>query len=119
MRTRRYTTFFDLTKPFNSVHRDELRKIMEKFNCPERITHAPRSLMFSAMLTDSYVDERSGIRMVYITDGRLLNCRRMHAPTRLSPTTTHDLLFVDDSKRSAPRRQRTCKGAWVSSSTLN
>ncbi|VDM05550.1 unnamed protein product [Schistocephalus solidus] len=54
------------------------------------------SLMFSAMLMDAYRDEQPGIRIAYRTDGRLLNSRRMQAPTRVSTTTVHDLLFADD-----------------------
>ncbi|VDM04492.1 unnamed protein product [Schistocephalus solidus] len=54
------------------------------------------SLMFSAMLVDAYRDEQPGIRIAYRTDGHLLNGRRMQAPTRVSTTTVHDLLFADD-----------------------
>nr|VZI49017.1 unnamed protein product [Spirometra erinaceieuropaei] len=54
------------------------------------------SLMFSAMLMDAYRDERSGIRIAYRTDGHLLNQRRMHFRSRVSTTTVHELLFVDD-----------------------
>ncbi|VDL89073.1 unnamed protein product [Schistocephalus solidus] len=54
------------------------------------------SLMFSAMLMDAYRDEQPGIRIAYRTDGHLLNSRRMQAPTRVSTTTVHDLLFADD-----------------------
>nr|VZH91193.1 unnamed protein product [Spirometra erinaceieuropaei] len=54
------------------------------------------SLMFSAMLMDSYRDERPGIRVAYRTDGHLLNQRRMHFQSRVSTTTVHELLFADD-----------------------
>ncbi|BHF57167.1 hypothetical protein SprV_0100010800 [Sparganum proliferum] len=55
------------------------------------------SLMFSAMLMDAYRDERPpGIRIAYGTDGHLLNQRRMHFQSRVSTTTVHELLFVDD-----------------------
>ncbi|BHF71676.1 hypothetical protein SprV_0401473600 [Sparganum proliferum] len=54
------------------------------------------SLMFSAMLMDAYRDERPGLRIVYRTDGRLLNQRRMHFQSRVSTTTVHELLFADD-----------------------
>ncbi|VDM02722.1 unnamed protein product [Schistocephalus solidus] len=52
--------------------------------------------MFSAMLMDAYRDEQPGIRMAYRTDGRLLNSQRMQAPTHVSTTTVHELLFADD-----------------------
>nr|VZI32257.1 unnamed protein product [Spirometra erinaceieuropaei] len=53
-------------------------------------------LMFSAPLMDTYRDERPGIRIVYRTDGHLLNQRRMHFQSRVSTTTVHELLFADD-----------------------
>ncbi|VDL88936.1 unnamed protein product [Schistocephalus solidus] len=52
--------------------------------------------MFSAMLMDAYRDECPGIRIAYRADGHLLNSQCMQAPTRVSTTTVHDLLFVDD-----------------------
>ncbi|VDL91256.1 unnamed protein product [Schistocephalus solidus] len=52
--------------------------------------------MFSAMLMDAYRYEQPGICIAYRTDGHLLSTRRMQAPTRVSTTTVHDLLFVDD-----------------------
>ncbi|BHF69440.1 hypothetical protein SprV_0301248400 [Sparganum proliferum] len=36
MQTHLYSTFVDLTKAFDTVNREELRKIMQKFGCPER-----------------------------------------------------------------------------------
>nr|VZI40088.1 unnamed protein product [Spirometra erinaceieuropaei] len=54
------------------------------------------SLMFSAMLMDAYRNERPGIRVVYRTDGHLLNQQWMHFQSRVSTTTVHELLFVDD-----------------------
>ncbi|BHF76369.1 hypothetical protein SprV_0501946700 [Sparganum proliferum] len=134
MRTHLYSTFVDLTKAFDTVNREGLWKIMQKFGCPKlfiqmvrqlhdgmmaRVTDngaiseafavtnevkqgcvlAPTlfSLMFSAMLMDAYRDERPlGIRIAYRTDGQLLNQRWMHFQSRVSTTTVHELLFVDD-----------------------
>nr|VZI20696.1 unnamed protein product [Spirometra erinaceieuropaei] len=53
-------------------------------------------LMFSALLMDTYGDERPGIRIAYRTDGHLLNQRRMHFQSRVSTTTVHELLLADD-----------------------
>uniref|UniRef100_A0A183TG36 Reverse transcriptase domain-containing protein n=1 Tax=Schistocephalus solidus TaxID=70667 RepID=A0A183TG36_SCHSO len=39
MRTHLYTTFVDLTKAFDTVNRDGLWKVMQKFGCPERFTN--------------------------------------------------------------------------------
>ncbi|BHF57363.1 hypothetical protein SprV_0100030400 [Sparganum proliferum] len=54
------------------------------------------SLMLSAMLMDAYHEERPRIRIAYRTDGHLLNLRRMHFHSRVSTTTVHKLLFVDN-----------------------
>ncbi|BHF58484.1 hypothetical protein SprV_0100143600 [Sparganum proliferum] len=126
-----YTTFVDLTEAFDTVNREGLWKIMQKFGWFERSTHTVRqlhdgimtrvtdsgavleafgvtngvkqgcvlaptlfSLLFTAMLMDG--DERPGIRVAYMTDGHLLNSRRMLARTRLFMTTIHDLFFADD-----------------------
>nr|VZI13556.1 unnamed protein product [Spirometra erinaceieuropaei] len=44
MRTHLYSTFVDLTKAFDTVNREGLRKIMQKFGCPERFTQMVRQL---------------------------------------------------------------------------
>ncbi|VDL97558.1 unnamed protein product [Schistocephalus solidus] len=119
-----------LTKAFDSVNRDGLWKLMQKFGCPERFTHMVRQLhdgmtarvtdngtvseafavtsgvkqgcvlapiLFSLRYADGpYHDERPGIRIAYRTGGHLLNSRRIQAPTRVSMTTVHDLIFTDD-----------------------
>ncbi|BHF64630.1 hypothetical protein SprV_0200763600 [Sparganum proliferum] len=53
------------------------------------------SVMFTAMLMDTYCDVRPGICVAYRTDGHLLNQRRMHFRSRVSTTTVHELPFVD------------------------
>nr|VZI05676.1 unnamed protein product [Spirometra erinaceieuropaei] len=100
MRTHLYSTFVDLTKAFDTVNREGLWKIMQKFGCPERFTQMVRQLhdvlCSSAMLMDAYRDERPGIRIAYRTDGHLLNQRRMYFQSRVSTATVHKLLFADD-----------------------
>nr|VZI45390.1 unnamed protein product [Spirometra erinaceieuropaei] len=44
MRTHLYSTFVDLTKAFDTVNREGLWKIMQKFGCPERFTLMVRQL---------------------------------------------------------------------------
>ncbi|BHF65510.1 hypothetical protein SprV_0200852200 [Sparganum proliferum] len=44
MRTHLYSTFVDLTKAFDTVNREGLRKIMRKFGCPERFIEMVRQL---------------------------------------------------------------------------
>ncbi|VDL90743.1 unnamed protein product [Schistocephalus solidus] len=45
---------------------------------------------------DAYPVEQPGIHITYRTDAHLLNSRCMQAPTRVSATTAHNLLFADD-----------------------
>nr|VZI24409.1 unnamed protein product [Spirometra erinaceieuropaei] len=45
---------------------------------------------------DAYREERPGIRIAYRMNGHLLSQRRMHFQSRVSTTTAHKLLFVDD-----------------------
>ncbi|VDM05897.1 unnamed protein product [Schistocephalus solidus] len=56
--------------------------------------------MFSAILMDAYRDEQPGIRIAHRTDGHLPKSGCMWAPTRVSTTTLHDLLFADDCARN-------------------
>nr|VZI05592.1 unnamed protein product [Spirometra erinaceieuropaei] len=44
MRTHLYSTFVNLTKAFDTVNREGLGKIMQKFGCPERFTQMVRQL---------------------------------------------------------------------------
>ncbi|BHF81341.1 hypothetical protein SprV_0702447100 [Sparganum proliferum] len=44
MRTHLYSTFVDLTKAFETVNREGLWKIMQKFSCPERFIGMVRQL---------------------------------------------------------------------------
>nr|VZI29038.1 unnamed protein product [Spirometra erinaceieuropaei] len=44
MRTHLYSTFVDLTKAFDTVNREGLWKIMQKFVCPERFTQMVHQL---------------------------------------------------------------------------
>ncbi|VDL98527.1 unnamed protein product [Schistocephalus solidus] len=55
MQTHLYTIFVDLTTAFNTVNRDGLWKVMQKFGCPERFTHMVRQLHggMTARVTDN------------------------------------------------------------------
>nr|VZI26313.1 unnamed protein product [Spirometra erinaceieuropaei] len=57
MRTHLYSTFVDLTKAFDTVNREGLWKIMQKFGCPERFTQMVRQLHdgMMARVTDNGV----------------------------------------------------------------
>ncbi|BHF70532.1 hypothetical protein SprV_0301358400 [Sparganum proliferum] len=55
MRTHLYSTFVDLTKAFDTVNREGLWKIMQKFGCPERFIEMVRQLHdgMTARVTDN------------------------------------------------------------------
>ncbi|VDM03196.1 unnamed protein product [Schistocephalus solidus] len=55
MRIHLYTTFVDLTNAFDTVNRDELWKVMQKFGCPKWFTHMVRQLPdgMTARVTDN------------------------------------------------------------------
>ncbi|BHF63366.1 hypothetical protein SprV_0200635800 [Sparganum proliferum] len=55
MRTHLYSTFVDLTKAFDTVNREGLWKIMQKFGCPERFIQMVRQLHdgIMALVTDN------------------------------------------------------------------
>uniref|UniRef100_A0A183TDP1 Reverse transcriptase domain-containing protein n=1 Tax=Schistocephalus solidus TaxID=70667 RepID=A0A183TDP1_SCHSO len=57
MRTHLYTTFVDLTKAFETVNRDRLWKVMQKFSCPKWFTHMVRQLHdgMTARVTDNRI----------------------------------------------------------------
>ncbi|BHF72692.1 hypothetical protein SprV_0401576100 [Sparganum proliferum] len=80
MRIHLYSTFVNMTKALDTVSREGLWKIMQKFSCPSRI--------ICAMSMDAYRDECPGIRIVYRTDGQL--------QSRVSATNVHEILFADD-----------------------
>nr|VZI46789.1 unnamed protein product [Spirometra erinaceieuropaei] len=50
MRTHLYATLVDLTKSFDTVSREGLWKIMQKFGCPERFTQMMRQLYDGMMV---------------------------------------------------------------------
>ncbi|VDM00421.1 unnamed protein product [Schistocephalus solidus] len=55
MRTHLYATFVDLKKSFDTVNRDGLWKVIQKFGCPERFTQMVRQLHdgMTARVTDN------------------------------------------------------------------
>nr|VZI43406.1 unnamed protein product [Spirometra erinaceieuropaei] len=60
MRTHLYSTFVDLTKAFDTVNREGLWKIMQKFGCPERFTQMVRQLhdgMMARVMDNGAVSE--------------------------------------------------------------
>ena len=52
--------------------------------------------MFSAMLTDAFIDCDAGVRIRHTPDAKLFNLRLLQAVTKVKETAIRDFLFVDD-----------------------
>ncbi|GFR68796.1 hypothetical protein ElyMa_003742800 [Elysia marginata] len=61
------------------------------------------SMMFSAMLTDAFNANTTGIDIRYRTDGKLYNSRRPRANTKVHTERLRDFLFADDCKSCIER----------------
>nr|VZI35290.1 unnamed protein product [Spirometra erinaceieuropaei] len=80
MRTHLYSTFVDLTKAFDTVNREGLLKIMQKFGCPERFTQMVRQLHDGIM---ARVTDNGAVSEAFaVTDGVKQGC--VLAPTLFS-----------------------------------
>nr|VZI06582.1 unnamed protein product [Spirometra erinaceieuropaei] len=80
MRTHLYSTFVDLTKAFDTVNREGLWKIMQKFGCPERFTQMVRQLHDGIMAR--VTDNRAVSEAFAVTNGVKQGC--VLAPTLFS-----------------------------------
>nr|VZI38913.1 unnamed protein product [Spirometra erinaceieuropaei] len=80
MRTHLYSTFVDLTKAFDTVNREGLWKIMQKFGCPERFTQMVRQLHDGMMARDT--DNGAVSEAFAVTNGVKQGC--VLAPTLFS-----------------------------------
>nr|VZI30057.1 unnamed protein product [Spirometra erinaceieuropaei] len=80
MRTHLYFTFVDLTKAFDTVNREGLWKIMQKFGCPERFTQMVRQLHDGMM---ARVTDNGAVSKAFtVTNGVKQGC--VLAPTLFS-----------------------------------
>ncbi|BHF60457.1 hypothetical protein SprV_0100342200 [Sparganum proliferum] len=80
MRTHLYSTFVDLTKAFDTVNREELWKIMQKFGCPERFIQMVRQLHYGMM---ARVTDNGAVSEAFtVTNGVKQGC--VLAPTLFS-----------------------------------
>nr|VZI28354.1 unnamed protein product [Spirometra erinaceieuropaei] len=80
MRTHLYSTFVDLTKAFDTVNREGLWKIMQKFGCPERFTQMVRQLHDGMM---ARVTDNGAVSEAFaVTNGAKQGC--VLAPTLFS-----------------------------------
>nr|VZI32512.1 unnamed protein product [Spirometra erinaceieuropaei] len=96
MRTHLYSIFVDLTKIFDTVNREGLWKIMQKFGCPERFTQMVRQLHVAMMarVTDNGVVSEA----FTVTNGERQGC--VQAPTVFS--LMFSAMLMDASRDERP-----------------
>ncbi|BHF75958.1 hypothetical protein SprV_0501905600 [Sparganum proliferum] len=80
MRTHLYSTFMDMTKAFDTVNREGLWKIMQKFGYPERFIQIVRQLHAGMMAR--VTDNRAVSEAFAVTSGVKHGC--VLAPTLFS-----------------------------------
>nr|VZI17359.1 unnamed protein product [Spirometra erinaceieuropaei] len=97
MRTHLYSTFLDLTKASDTVNREGLWKIMQKFGCPERFTQMVRQLHDGMM---ARVTENGAISEAFaVTNGVKQGC--VLAPTLFS--LMFSAMLMDAYRDERPR----------------
>nr|VZI27122.1 unnamed protein product [Spirometra erinaceieuropaei] len=96
MRTHLYSTSVDLTKAFDTVNRDGLWKIMQKFGCPERFTQMVRQLHDGMM---ARVTDNGAVSEAFaVTNGVKQGC--VLAPTLFS--LMFAAMLMDDYRDERP-----------------
>nr|VZI21865.1 unnamed protein product [Spirometra erinaceieuropaei] len=99
MRTHLYSTFVDLTKAFDTVNREGLWKIMQKFGCPERFTQMVRQLHDGMM---ARVTDNGAVSKAFtVTNGVKRGC--VLAPTLFSLMFSAMLMDAYRDERPAIR----------------
>ena len=68
------------------------------------------SMMFSAMLTESFQEGDNGIPIRYRFDGKLFNLRRLQAKSKVQTEVLDEFLFADDIAKGAPAEEKMQKG---------
>ena len=68
------------------------------------------SMMFSAMLTDAFLDGDNGIPIRNCFDGKLFNLRRLQAKPKVQTEVLDEFLFADDMAKGAPTEEKMQKG---------
>nr|VZI34980.1 unnamed protein product [Spirometra erinaceieuropaei] len=82
MRTHLYSTFVDLTKAFDTVNREGMWKIMQKFGCPERFIQMVRQLHDGHESRARVTDNGAVSEVFAVTNGVKQGC--VPAPTPFS-----------------------------------
>ncbi|BHF72107.1 hypothetical protein SprV_0401517000 [Sparganum proliferum] len=97
MRTHLYSTFVDLTKTFDTVNREGLWKIMQKFGCPERFIAIVRQLHDGMM---ARVTDNGAVSEAFaVTNGVKQGC--VLAPTLFS--LMFSAMLIDAYRDERPR----------------
>ncbi|BHF68277.1 hypothetical protein SprV_0301131000 [Sparganum proliferum] len=97
MRTHLYSTFVDLTKAFDTVNREGLGKIMQKFGCPERFIEMVRQLHDGMM---ARVTDNGAVSEAFaVTNGVKQGC--VLAPTLFS--LMFSAILMDAYRDGRPR----------------
>ncbi|BHF85252.1 hypothetical protein SprV_1002841500 [Sparganum proliferum] len=94
MRTHLYSNFVDLTKAFDTVYREGLWKILQKFSCPEQLIEMGRQL-YDGMI--ARVTDNGAVSEAFaVTNGVKQGCAL--APTLFSPMLSAMLMdaYRDD-----------------------
>ena len=68
------------------------------------------SMMFSAMLTDSFQDGDNGIPIRYRFDGKIFNLRSLQAKSKVQTEVLDEFLFADGMAKGAPTEEKMQKG---------
>ncbi|BHF63282.1 hypothetical protein SprV_0200627400 [Sparganum proliferum] len=96
MRTHLYSTFVDLTKAFDTVNREGMWKIMQKFSCPGRFTQMVRQLHDGMM---ARVTDNGAVSEAFaVTNGVKQGC--VMAPTLFSLMLS--AMLMDDYRDERP-----------------
>ena len=67
------------------------------------------SMMFSAMLTDSFQNVDAGFLIRYRFDGKLLNLSRLQAESKVQTDMVDQLLYADDLAENQRKNARGCR----------
>ena len=59
------------------------------------------SMMFSAILANTFNEDEHGIKVNYCTAGKFFNLKRLQAKTKVEGVLVHSFLFADDCALNA------------------
>ena len=105
-------------------HDDMQARVQNEFSEPFEVTNGVKqvcvmaptlfSMMFSAMLMDTFQDSDTGFPIRYRFDGNILNPRRLQAKTKVQTDVLDELLYADDIGKNS-NSEAKCKESWIKS----